>query len=636
MANKPGWEQVKTAKRYLHPPFSGYLCTQWRDFKVLMGKFETKCAPALNFSAYPAAGIRVLVGEELESVEHTQTQMLTRDDGVPVHCMFSLQEKFAMHMESFCNTGTIYPSTFTRITVANNSDSTVSDLLGLLIRSGQENYMTGTQVDAYTHYDGNVGNWGFLQPSWKWDGQSLLTDETAGYAIEILNAEGFDLRWQGAKKGYVWHQRHLLRAAFTLQPGQSLSLTLRMYLLDHKDPMDSYETERARAVSFWVQQLQKIRNMPGKPEHAPVVKNLTIQLLQMFSTYPDEGFIAPRQGGMNRFFWSVEAMDFLIPLERMGGLSEYTRTAYDFFFDHCQIKEGEEAGQVILSSAWGSTTGGAIRACANHLIYGSREDYLRYRDVLYLAFRWIQRQREKSYTQNCLYKGIFPAMRGTDWPGEFQSWCMTDGHSLLAYRDLAQAFEQYDDPCAGEIRAAYQDYLAVMKGIYAQEAAKYTDPDELLLPNRLGIPQTDPPMGAYQGDGPAMLLLAGVMDPCSNDTQRVENFFRNRRCMQNGLTGLMCDGRLRPNKDYDPTAGHMWYLSTCDLRWFYTWLAQGKPEKAEQVIHAQMNYGMSKEYHFVERFADNDPFYMPWQPNASANGRLLSMLADFYGMRQLW
>jgi hypothetical protein len=319
----------------------------------------------------------------------------------------------------------------------------------------------------------------------------------------------------------------------------------------------------------------------------------------------------------------------------MGGLSEYTRTAYDFFFDHCQIKEGEEAGQVILTSAWGSTTGGAVRACANHLIYGTREDYLRYRDVLYLAFGWIQRQREKSYTQNCLYKGIFPAMRGTDWPGEFQSWCMTDAFSQQAMGMLAEAFEKYEDPRAAEIRAAYTDYLACLKKILAQIVAENPSDDELLVPNRLGIPQTDPPMGAYYSDGPALLLGTGVMDPNSPEAKLSENYFRNRLCMQRGLTGLMSDGRLRPNKETDSVAGHTWYLLSSDMRWFYVWLAQGETQKAEELLEAVMRYGVSDTYQIAERFADNDPYYMPWQPNASGNGRLLSMLADFYGMREV-
>lgn len=631
MANQAKWERVGTSKRYLHPPMSGFLCTQWPDFKVIMGRFETQCATVTNYSAYPAAGFRVLWGEDLESVDFKNTRLFTRDDGAVIHRMENKLPTFSLHMESFCNTGTQYPSIFTRLTVTNEGTAPISDILGILLRSGAENLLTGAQVDAYITFDGNVANWGFIPATWQWDGRTGLQDSNLGYAVEIEENEGFDLSWHGAVKGCVWHKRHLLKAAFALRPGESKSIVLRMYSRRQIEQTEAYDVEREKAIAFWQKELGRIQNMPGKPEHAPMVRNLTAQLLQMFSTYLDEGFIAPRQGGMSRFFWSVEAMDFLMPLARMGDFTDYTRTAYDFFFDHCQVSGGDDDGEVILHTAWGSTTGGAIRACAYHLLYTNEEEYRRYREPLYRAFQWVQRQRAKSYEQDCLYKGIFPARRGTDWPGEFQSWCMTDCHTLLAFRELADAFEKYHDPCTAEVRAAYEDYKSCLTSIYWDEVAKYDgDPEELLLPNRLGIPQTDPPMGAYQGDGPAMLLLAGIMDPNSEETQRVENFFRNRCCHQNGLTGLMCDGRLRPNKDTDSTAGHMWYLGTCDLRWFYTWLVQGRRDKAEEVIKAQMAYGMSDTYSFVERFADNDPWYMPWQPNASNNGRLLSMLMDFY------
>jgi hypothetical protein len=36
----------------------------------------------------------------------------------------------------------------------------------------------------------------------------------------------------------------------------------------------------------------------------------------------------------------------------------------------------------------------------------------------------------------------------------------------------------------------------------------------------------------------------------------------------------------------------------------------------------------------LERFADNDPTFCPWQPNASANGRLIQMLFEFFGSRK--
>ena len=337
MNMKAKWERVGTSKRYLHPPKSGYLCFQMPDFKVIMGRFETKCATAPNFSAYPAAGFRILWGEELESVDFKTTKMGTRDDGAPIHGMLNVLPRFALHMENFCNTDTQYPSIFTRITVANESPETITDRLGILLRAGAENLLTGAQVDAYTHYDGNVANWGFAQPSWEWDGKTHLQEEKFfGCAMEIEGNDGFELSWRGAQKGCVWHHRHMLLADFTLEPYQAKTLTLRMYPLAQTQETADYETERANALTFWHREIQRIKHMPGKEEHAPVVFNLTAQLLQMFSAYLDEGFIAPRQGGLSRFFWSVEAMEFLMALARMGDFTDYTRTSYDFFFDTCQ------------------------------------------------------------------------------------------------------------------------------------------------------------------------------------------------------------------------------------------------------------------------------------------------------------
>jgi hypothetical protein len=59
-------------------------------------------------------------------------------------------------------------------------------------------------------------------------------------------------------------------------------------------------------------------------------------------------------------------------------------------------------------------------------------------------------------------------------------------------------------------------------------------------------------------------------------------------------------------------------------------LPQGRAE-APKTLDAQIRYGMTAEWVMQERYADNDPSFRPWQPNASANGRLLMMLMDFCG-----
>lgn len=623
------WEKPMTSKKYLQPPFSGYFYTQWPDFKVLAARFETTSVPPKGtWSRYPAAGFRLLNGEDMESFQFEQARMSRRDDGCPIHKVETDFEQLHLEMESFCNTKTERPTVFTKISLKNNNDAAKKGVIGLIVRSGPENYLTGMEVDGYVNYNSNVANWGFLQPTWEWNGKDSLTD--GEFVLFVRNNSGFALKWQGAENGLKWHQRHLLRLEYNILPSETAELELLLYPNTATDVLDSYEAEREACEAFWKKELTRIRKNGIPSEYEPVVNNLVCQSLQFFASYLEEGFIAPRQGGMNRLFWAAEAVEFLTALDRLGDFCDYTTTACDFFFNHCQIKEGENAGEVILRTAWAASTGAAIRATAYHATHTSKEEFDKYRDAMYLGFEWMERQRAISYTQDCEGKGIFPAKKGTDWPGEFQSWCVTDGHNLTGYRELAAAFRKYGDPKADEVETAYHDYLRCEREILAREAAKNSSDDELLLTNRLGHEQIDPPVGPYFGDGPSMLLFGGVMDPNSRECAMAEQYFRNRGCMKNGLTGLMSDGLMRPSRPSDPWAGHMWYLSSCDSRWFHAWLEQGNREKAFETLKAQLYYGMSSEYYMPERFADNDPTWVPWQPNASANGRTLHMFMDYY------
>ena len=170
-----------------------------------------------------------------------------------------------------------------------------------------------------------------------------------------------------------------------------------------------------------------------------------------------------------------------------------------------------------------------------------------------------------------------------------------------------------------------------MKKILADELAKNTREGEIFLTNKVGEEMTDPPTGAYMTDGPGMLVRVGVTEPGSEAMKLVENYFRNRGMFRNGLTGLMNDGLIFQGHNADPWAGHTWYTSFGDIYWFENWLKSGEREKAAQTMFAQMKWGMSSEFYLLERYADNDPYWTPWMPNASANGRLLMMMADYFG-----
>ena len=80
----------------------------------------------------------------------------------------------------------------------------------------------------------------------------------------------------------------------------------------------------------------------------------------------------------------------------------------------------------------------------------------------------------------------------------------------------------------------------------------------------------------------------------------------------------------------DRWCGHTWYLGISELAWFTGWLAAGEFGKAEEAFLSLANYGMTKEYYMQERYADNDPTYVPWSPNASNNGRMINMMLDYF------
>ena len=628
MNRKEGaWKRAFTPKRYLHGPFAEYMVTIWADMKLLCGPIDPKPC------GYRSSGVKLLLGEELLSPPFEEVVTIPREDGLPLHALRYETEAYRIDMEGCCTTGERVPSAFAKITITNRTHKTVRDRLALLPRTGREDHLVGVEVDGYAHYDSNEHNWGFLASDWTFDGERTLTD--GEYEIALGECD-FEPVWQGDQDGLVWYQRKILLLPYVLGPKESRTITFMLRPKKDADTAFHYEEEREKTAVFWRGELSKLRCVPDSDAHLDVVRNLIVQSLQMFSCPLGKDYAWVRQGGLQRIIWPAEAWEFLVMLNKMGDFSEYTEAAYDTYFDVLTVQEGEEAGYLNAANSWAAHTSAAVLCCADYLVEsGSREAYEKYRDKLYRAFAWMQRKRMSTYEMDCAGKGIFPPMKGSDWPGEYQSWCITDCTNLLSMDKLAEAYEKFGDPRAQEVRDAHADYLACMKKLLAEEVAKNTRGDEILLTNKIGVELTDPPSGPYFDDGPINLLQAGVLDPCSETTEKVERFFRRRGCMRNGRTGLMNDGLIFQGHNADPWAGHTWYTSSCDKVWFMTWLARGEREKAQETLEAQMYYGMTSGYYLMERYADNDPYWVPWLPNASANGRLLQMLFAFYGERKL-
>ena len=617
-----------TVKRYLHGPFAEYMYTMWPDMKFMIGPIVMKPC------GYRSSAIKFLIGEDLKSIDFEATETVPRKDGIPVHKLINRTEEVTITAEACCNLGTRKPTAFIKLSLKNNTHRRVYDRLALLPRTGREDHLVGMEVDGYCHFDNNVYNYGFIPSDWTFDGKDYLTD--GEYEVKIAQSD-FEPEWQGDVPGIEWYKRKLLLLPFKLEAKEEKTLTLAFRPMQD-EPWDiDFDARKAAAEEFWRGELAKIRRVPDSDAHLDVMNNLVAQSIQMFNYPVGEDYVIPRQGGLQRLVWPGEAVSFLTMLDNVGDFSKYTEAAYDTFFGAFTLDGGDEDGFVLASNSWSTHTAWSIVACSNYLcVKGTEREYKKYADKLFRAYSWIERTRQKSFTDGSKIKGIFPAMKATDWPGEYQFWNGTDCINLYAISELIKAFEKFGDPRTEEIKKNYKDYFDRIKAIYEEAVPRSIGADgKIKFYYDMSLDYGYTPIFNYSGTHPMNLIIAGIAAPDSEFAGLMEEFYRDECTMKNGLTGLMDDGLIFQGHNADPWAGHTWYTNAGDEGWFYMWMDRGETEKAHETLEALMYYGMTDAYYLNERYADNDPCWVPWMPNASANGRLIKMLMRFYGTREV-
>ena len=73
----------------------------------------------------------------------------------------------------------------------------------------------------------------------------------------------------------------------------------------------------------------------------------------------------------------------------------------------------------------------------------------------------------------------------------------------------------------------------------------------------------------------------------------------------------------------------VWYVACQEYYWFLYFLRHGMRERCEEILRDIYRYAMTDEYYMIERYHENEPYFVPWSPNASANGRVINMILDF-------
>ncbi|MCM8815081.1 MAG: hypothetical protein NC931_03760 [Candidatus Omnitrophica bacterium] len=617
------WERPKTIKLYLHPPEAKRLITLWPDFKVVSAETD----PIKDKGEFNAGGIRFLFTEKAVAPEWEKTKFAVRSDGIPVHTLKTTIDHIEYLLEVFCSFNEI-PRTFIRLTATNFSGARKDLVTGLMARSGSDRLLYGIAGDFYASYRPLLEHWDMVVNGFCIK-DGCLTDGKTGIWFETGDAS---LRWISVNPENIFAKNYL-EIRKTIEPLETVSYYFVMSEDNDKIEVSSSEHnfERKQTVSNWQNELNRIKFLPdikNADVFRPIIYSLICQCLQMF-VKDEENIARPRQGGRWAGVWPVEAIEFLIALDMLG-LCDWSEKGYRYFLKH-QEKNEQEKGRFnsYLAAQWENITGGVLFGLSKHIIACQDEKCFHFwRQPMIDGFNWIKQRRKKSAN------GLFPAGRPHDWGLTVQSWCFTDSFNLMGISEMAKLFSQYNDDFASEIEKEAKDYRDCMVKILNDIVEQQKHRDEIFIPNYIGIPETYPPSGPYFGDGPSILIRAGIIDPESEVFEKVERYFRNRGWMKNGLTGLMTDGLLSFYAS-DPWAGHTWYVSFSDLCWFIGWMKRNEMDKAFETLWAQVQYGMSDEYYMLERFADNDPSFCPWQPNASANGRLIQMLFEFYGTKKV-
>jgi hypothetical protein len=99
--------------------------------------------------------------------------------------------------------------------------------------------------------------------------------------------------------------------------------------------------------------------------------------------------------------------------------------------------------------------------------------------------------------------------------------------------------------------------------------------------------------------------------------------------------GQSRNGLLYPTYHSTTCAGRTWYTTWAEHSRYTYYKRSGNRLKCKELLDALLKYNVTTEYCQCERYDDHDAYIAPWMPNASANGRVLDMLFDYYGKRAL-
>jgi len=603
--NEPAtWERPKTTRRYIHPPKAERMYTIWAEGKIIFGEV-VKNIDWRSYKTLECSGLWLLHGNGDEQMDFRTARNIIPEDGTPIQGLTNRVGEIEVTYETFCDIDR-KPTCFVRLTFTNRGTQKVQHPFSLLLRSGKEKELVFGSPDVYVSYAPDAAVWKKAPSTWYRPGKQdkmVVVDESVFLTAESV----LPLTWD--------EEVGALRFDVSLAAGACAEITLSFGKGDIL-PFD-YEEEKQRTITFWQRELSRITKLPASlrndPEIFRMIQNLTVQLLQNYCYRVGEAELICRQGGLQRLIWPWEAMFSIDALSRIGDFSDYIEPVLSMYFEKLQAPDGEIAP---AGENWANITAAVLSSFALYCRECSQRFYHRYRRHAMAAFDWVKRTRASSaHMEGCL-PGLFPPMRASDAVQIFQGWMSTDIVNLDCLDAFASAVEKFNDPRAEEIRAEHREYHQVISKIMERFEKEAEGSDQFRIPLSPDGNDAELLRQRYFYFNFGRFTNAGIVK--DKDVERVLNFIKAR--------GIWCEQGLYGHMPQRNGDMHVWYTTNPEYYWFLTWLRLGNRERAEEIIQSQIRYSMTEEYYMIERYADNDPWYGPWSPNVSGNGRMILML----------
>jgi len=602
------WLRPITTRRYIHCPKTERMFTIWSEGKIIFGEMMESFDGKKYWDEVPCSGIWFTDGDK-NQFDFKKTVNHFREDGIPVHSVEHNINDIKVNIEAITNVCR-KPTCFIKVTLTNTTKKDINEKLGFFVRSGLEGTLVYGAPDNYTSYNPDINVWKEHKSDWTADDKVIRNGEEF-ITVKSNFAFTFD-----NKNGYG-------EFAVCLEPNE----TKEIYLSFGKGEIFEfdYNTEMAKTVEYWQSELAKL-SLPEKVNNNPtvlnIIRNLTIQILQNFCYYPNWDYMVLRQGGLQRRIWLWEAMCALRVLPKIGDFDNYVDEILKFYFEKLQQENGEV---ITLGEPWANATASAIKTLVP-LALKDKKYYTKYRDNAYNAFKWIKETRALSATMENMVDGFFPSMQGSDATEIFQNWWFTDTVNILALEKLCTLFEHYSDPATAEVKAEYDDYFSTYKKYYEKAKENCKDKEYLYIPLSPNG-DTEEFRKSFAFDG-LVLGVGALMAETEEDIERIYKLYDMEGRVDHDH-GMLCTMMRDGASGVNPKGPHIWYTGSTEYTLYFFYKKFGNLDKMRACLESTYKFAMTEEQYMVERYQDNDPYFAPWSPNVSENGRFIEMLCDY-------